>query len=101
MEQKQWEQRLLDLQSRYLELEELGAPYRGWQRLTRQDLWYASPISFETLGDVERAMALILKALETPKHQPTEKKTEVLQENKHQISLFEGIPPFPNPLQAA
>jgi len=52
-----------DLNYKLEELTEKDAPYRGWERLTDNDIRYAIPEYFENIADVERAIELALEDL--------------------------------------
>jgi len=60
-EQLLW--RLDDLNYKLEELTEKDAPYRGWERLTDNDIRYAIPEYFENIADVERAIELAIEDL--------------------------------------
>ena len=104
-EQLLW--RLDDLNYKLEELTEKDAPYRGWERLTDNDIRYAIPEYFESIADVERAIELALEDLknkydiEIPDKTPVQE--DIVNARAEQMTLFEIIP-FPSqpvPLKAA
>ena len=99
--------RLDDLKYKLEELTEKDAPYRGWERLTDNDIRYAIPEYFETISDVERAIELAIEDLknkydiEIPDETPVQE--DIVDASAEQMTLFEIIP-FPSqsvPLKAA
>ena len=99
--------RLDDLKYKLEELTEKDAPYRGWVRLTDNDIRYAIPEYFETISDVERAIELALEDLknkydiEIPDETPVQE--DIVDASAEQMTLFEIIPfqSQPVPLKAA
>lgn len=95
-EQLLW--RLDDLNYKLEELTEKDAPYRGWERLTDNDIRYAIPEYFETIADVERAIELALEDLKNKYDieisESDSAQEEVFDDGAVQMTLFEIIP-FP------
>lgn len=104
-EQLLW--RLDDLNYKLEELTEKDAPYRGWERLTDNDIRYAIPEYFENIGDVERAIELALEDLKNKYDieisELDSEQEEIFDGGAVQMTLFEIIPfPVqPTPLKAA
>ena len=104
-EQLLW--RLDDLNYKLEELTEKDAPYRGWERLTDNDIRYAIPGYFENIADVERAIELALEDLKNKYDieisELDSEQEEVFDGGAVQMTLFEIIPfPVqPTPLKAA
>ena len=104
-EQLLW--RLDDLNYKLEELTEKDAPYRGWERLTDNDIRYAIPEYFENIADVERAIELALEDLKNKYDIEVSEldceQEEVFDDGAVQMTLFEIIPfPVqPTPLKAA
>ena len=99
--------RLDDLNYRLEELTEKDAPYRGWERLTDNDIRYAVPEYFESIADVERAIELALEDLKNKYDieisELDSEQEELFDGGAVQMTLFEIIPfPVqPTPLKAA
>lgn len=99
--------RLDDLKYKLEELTEKDAPYRGWERLTDNDIRYAIPEYFETIADVERAIELALEDLKNKYDveisELDSEQEEVFDDGAVQMTLFEIIPfpAQPTPLKAA
>ncbi|MBE6785880.1 MAG: hypothetical protein E7538_06610 [Ruminococcaceae bacterium] len=104
-EQLLW--RLDDLNYKLEELTEKDAPYRGWERLTDNDIRYAIPEYFENIADVERAIELAFEDLKNKYDieisELDSEQEEVFDGGAVQMTLFEIIPfPVqPTPLKAA
>ena len=104
-EQLLW--RLDDLNYKLEELTEKDAPYRGWERLTDNDIRYAIPEYFEKIADVERAIELALEDLKNKYDieisELDSEQEEVFDDGAVQMTLFEIIPfpAQPTPLKAA
>lgn len=104
-EQLLW--RLDDLNYKLEELTEKDAPYRGWERLTDNDIRYAIPEYFENIEDVERAIELALEDLKNKYDieisELDSEQEELFDGGAVQMTLFEIIPfPVqPTPLKAA
>ena len=83
-----------DLNYKLEELTEKDAPYRGWERLTDNDIRYAIPEYFENIADVERAIELALEDLKNKYEidvleECYNKEMEVDAIAEKQISLFD------------
>ena len=104
-EQLLW--RLDDLKYKLEELTENDAPYRGWKRLTDNDIRYAIPECFENIADVERAIEFSLEDLKNKYDieisELDSEQEEIFDGGAMQMTLFEIIPfPVqPTPLKAA
>ena len=104
-EQLLW--RLDDLNYKLEELTEKDAPYRGWERLTDNDIRYAIPEYFENIADVERAIELAFEDLKNKYDieisELDSEQEEVFDGGAVQMTLFEIIPfpAQPTPLKAA
>ena len=103
-EQLLW--RLDDLNYKLEELTEKDAPYRGWERLTDNDIRYAIPEYFENIADVERAIELAFEDLKNKYDieisELDSEQEEVFDGGAVQMTLFEIItfPVQPTPLKA-
>ena len=104
-EQLLW--RLDDLNYKLEELTEKDAPYRGWERLTDNDIRYAIPEYFENIADVESAIELAFEDLKNKYDieisELDSEQEEVFDGGAVQMTLFEIIPfpAQPTPLKAA
>ena len=104
-EQLLW--RLDDLNYKLEELTKKDAPYRGWERLTDNDVRYAIPEYFENIADVERAIEFELEVLKNKYDieisELDSEQEELFDGGAVQMTLFEIIPfPVqPTPLKAA
>ena len=103
-------QLLWRLDGLYYKLEELtekDAPYRGWERLTDNDIRYAIPEYFENIEYVERAIELALEDLKNKYNieisELDSEQEETCDGGAVQMTLFEIItfPVQPTPLKAA
>lgn len=86
--------RLDDLNYKLEELTEKDASYRGWERLTDNDIRYSIPEYFENIADVERAIELTLEDLKNKYEidvleECYNKEMEVDAIAEKQISLFD------------
>lgn len=100
--------RIDDLNSRREELTESDALYRGWTRLTDNDIRYAIPECFETIYDVERAIELALGDLKNKYEINVREKMEntaaeydaILPEQISLLDIF-SLQPLLEPLKTA